>query len=99
MQLSSPFRFADGGESTCPICFHTWTVTPLDDCLVPACGCFGDDVSPANPYRPCWQCGVEHVDTCEFFAGKFGNARMNAWGARAGAAVRRWLVKLRLVSE
>lgn len=51
----------DAGESTCPICGRVWTVTPLDDCLMPSCGCFGSDTSADNPARPCESCGIAHV--------------------------------------
>jgi hypothetical protein len=53
------------GESTCPLCGRTWTVTPLDDCFVPACGHYGTDVSPANKERPCEPCGMAHMRECE----------------------------------
>jgi hypothetical protein len=52
------------GESTCQICGDTWTVTPARDCLVPACGCYGHDTSPANPARPCESCGIRHAVRC-----------------------------------
>lgn len=51
---------ANAGESTCPICQRTWLVTPKDDCLMPACGCFGFDTSASNPSRPCETCGLTH---------------------------------------
>lgn len=54
----------DAGASTCPICQREWTVTPWDDCLVPACGCYGDDTSAANPARPCEPCGMNHAWAC-----------------------------------
>lgn len=54
-------RLADGGASTCPICGRSWTVTPWDDCLLPACGCYGHDVGPGNPNRPCNRCGLRHA--------------------------------------
>jgi hypothetical protein len=60
-------RLADFGESTCPICGRT--VKAWDGCFLPACGCFGDDSSPANPHRPCERCGMQHVKTCPNFAG------------------------------
>lgn len=52
------------GVSTCPICQLTWTVTILRDCLLPACGCYGSDTSPGNPYRPCHDCGLDHALSC-----------------------------------
>src|SRR5262249_43831460 len=52
------------GESTCPVCKRHWVVTPSDDCLLPACGCFGSDTSPANPTRPCESCGMAHAFNC-----------------------------------
>jgi hypothetical protein len=51
----------NAGESTCPICNRHWLVTPNDDCLLPACGCFGGDTSAANPARPCEACGLKHM--------------------------------------
>ena len=55
---------ATAGESTCPVCSRTWTVTPLDDCMLPACGCFGDDTTADNPHRICHSCGLGHVLRC-----------------------------------
>ncbi len=55
---------ANAGESTCPICGRRWLVTPLDDCLLPFCGCYGDDTSAANPDRPCESCGLAHLYIC-----------------------------------
>lgn len=52
------------GKSACPICSREWTVTPLDDCLLPICGCYGSDTSADNPYRPCQDCGIKHAETC-----------------------------------
>lgn len=57
------------GESTCPVCSMTWTVTPARDCLMPSCGCFGDDFSAANPARPCESCGVSHALRCDKMPG------------------------------
>lgn len=54
-----------GGESTCPMCDTHWTVTPVRDCLMPACGCYGHDASPSNPHRPCHWCGLRHAIGCE----------------------------------
>lgn len=50
----------DANISTCPICCRTWLVEMFDDCMLPSCGCFGDDVSAANPSRPCEACGISH---------------------------------------
>jgi len=50
------------GKSTCPLCLRAWTVTPFDDCLLPACGHFGDDVS--SPNCPCERCGLAHALRC-----------------------------------
>lgn len=55
---------ATAGESTCPVCDRTWTVTPFDDCMLPACGCYGDDTSAANPHRICHRCGLAHARRC-----------------------------------
>jgi hypothetical protein len=52
------------GTSTCPICKRKWVVRPLDDCLLPSCGCFGSDMSANNPNRPCQRCGMEHFSAC-----------------------------------
>lgn len=54
----------DAGWSTCPECGTRWLVTPLRDCLLPACGCFGSDTGPTNPGRPCHSCGMSHVLAC-----------------------------------
>jgi len=54
----------DGGESTCPICNRTWLVTMYEDCLLPACGCYGEDTGPDNQHRPCHSCGLEHAFSC-----------------------------------
>ena len=51
----------NAGESTCPICHKTWLVTPYADCMLPACGCYGDDTSANNPNRPCEPCGIAHA--------------------------------------
>lgn len=51
----------NAGETTCPICSRTWTVTPWDDYLIPACGCYGDD--PRN--APCESCGLRHAWNCD----------------------------------
>lgn len=67
--LVPPADLYDGvptaGESTCPVCSRTWTVTPFADCFMPACGCFGFDSSEANPNRPCESCGMSHAWKCE----------------------------------
>jgi hypothetical protein len=55
----------NAGMSTCPICKKEWLVTPSEDCMVPACGCFGNDASAANPNRPCEPCGIKHAWTCK----------------------------------
>ena len=54
----------DAGISTCPICHKTWIVTIMRDCMLPACGCFGEDTSDNNPNRPCEHCGIQHAMTC-----------------------------------
>lgn len=53
-----------GGTSTCPICRRHWWVTPLADCLLPACGCYGHDTGAGNPNRPCHPCGLSHALRC-----------------------------------
>ena len=50
----------NAGMSTCPVCERSWLVTPANDCLLPACGCFGSDTSEKNPRRPCEACGLKH---------------------------------------
>lgn len=52
------------GWSTCPICGKTWVVTLTEDCLIPACGCYGNDTRVDNHGRPCEPCGLAHVDSC-----------------------------------
>lgn len=52
------------GYSTCPMCGLHWLVTPMHDVMLPVCGCFGDDVGPDNPNRPCFVCGLLHVSSC-----------------------------------
>ena len=54
----------DGGYSTCPICNRYWLITMFDDCMLPACGCYGNDVSADNPDRPCHSCGLKHALSC-----------------------------------
>ena len=53
------------GPSKCPICGRRWLVTPRDDCMLPVCGCFGEDTSAENPNRPCEPCGLHHAWNCE----------------------------------
>lgn len=48
-------------ENTCPICERTFTVTPSDDYLIPACGCY-DNAEPGH--LPCESCGITHVYAC-----------------------------------
>jgi hypothetical protein len=57
----SEFTIPDAGESTCPICNRDWLVTPFDDCLMPACGCYGKNTGPSNPDRVCEECGLAHM--------------------------------------
>jgi hypothetical protein len=52
------------GRSTCPVCAISWPVTAYADCVLPACGCFGQDGSAANPARPCLPCGSKHARSC-----------------------------------
>lgn len=52
------------GWSTCPICKRTWWVTPLDDCLVPACGHYGDSTDASRTDRSCHSCGLAHAWKC-----------------------------------
>ena len=59
------FGDANEGESTCPICGKEWLVTPMEDCMLPSCGCFGSDTSRTNLGRPCEPCGILHFYTCE----------------------------------
>jgi hypothetical protein len=53
------------GHSTCPLCETYWPVTVYADCLLPACGCFGEDGSAMNPSRPCLSCGSKHARSCQ----------------------------------
>lgn len=48
-------------ENTCPVCGRAFTVTPTDDVMLPACGCFDD---PVDHQWPCERCGLEHVYAC-----------------------------------
>lgn len=45
-------------QNTCPICGRTFKITPQDDILVPACGCY--DTAPDGEL-PCEPCGISHV--------------------------------------
>jgi hypothetical protein len=54
----------DAGYSTCPICNLLWQVTIINDCMLPACGCYGNDTSAKNPNRPCEPCGIRHAINC-----------------------------------
>ena len=53
------------GHSTYPLCETYWPVTVYADCLLPACGCFGEDGSAMNPSRPCLSCGSKHARSCQ----------------------------------
>lgn len=56
------------GWTSCPLCHRTFWVTPRDDCLVPACGCYGTRGSAtdgANHERPCFRCGLDHGARCK----------------------------------
>jgi hypothetical protein len=57
-------KMMDLGMSKYPVCGKEWLVTPFQDCMLPACGCYGDDVSEKNPSRPCERCGFHHAVTC-----------------------------------
>lgn len=50
----------NAGTSICPVCLRHWLVSPLDDCMLPTCGCFGKDVGASNGARPCERCGMWH---------------------------------------
>lgn len=63
VEYPEAFAKMDAGISNCPICGRQWRVTPTDDCLMPECGCFGEDVTAKNPHRPCERCGIEHAVT------------------------------------
>jgi hypothetical protein len=52
------------GWSTCPVCSRRWLVTIGDDCLLPSCGCYGNDTSENNKDRPCFHCGLTHAFAC-----------------------------------
>lgn len=62
-----PDDLPNAGISTCPICKRTWLVTPWADCMLPACGCYGDDASTGD--RPCESCGLGHASKCLADAG------------------------------
>jgi len=62
-------KLVDAGWSTCPRCDRHWKVTVWDDCLMPACGCYGKDASPDNPSRLCGTCGLLHALSCEGMPG------------------------------
>lgn len=72
----------NAGMSKCPVCGREWLVTPLDDCMLPACGCFGQDVSENNPSRICESCGMTHAFTC---------AKMGAEAAFKDVASKVWM--------
>lgn len=55
----------DAGVSQCPICSRKWLVTPLADCCLPTCGCYGSDTGANNQARPCQPCGIAHALKCE----------------------------------
>jgi hypothetical protein len=58
----------DDLERECPICGRVWTMTFYDDCLVPACGCYGDST---EAYRvPCEPCGMAHALQCPLIPGR-----------------------------
>ena len=63
----------DGGYSTCPVCKRHWLITVFDDCMLPECGCFGNDVSTHNPNRICESCGMKHVYICPKMIEELGN--------------------------
>jgi hypothetical protein len=58
-------RGAHAGRSRCPMCGLRWWVTPANDCLLPACGCYGNVTGPENPERPCHRCGLTHAVRCK----------------------------------
>lgn len=49
-------------EKHCPLCDRTWTPSPLDDCFMPSCGCYGNDLSARE--LPCDRCGMNHIFSC-----------------------------------
>ena len=61
--MSEPKTHA--GLSECPMCGRMWWVTPVNDCSLPACGCYGNDTSAANQTRPCEPCGWFHFTGCD----------------------------------
>jgi len=64
----------NAGMSKCPVCEREWLVTPFDDCMLPACGCFGTDTSSGNPNRICHNCGMAHARTCNIESNPTPNA-------------------------
>ncbi len=64
MATPAPPGTVNGGRSRCPWCGRRWWVTPVDGCLLPACGCAGSDTTADNPYRPCHACGLDHALNC-----------------------------------
>jgi hypothetical protein len=55
----------NAGYAHCPVCDKVWLVTPHDDCMMPACGCFGRDTSFMNYWRVCENCGIDHAMKCD----------------------------------
>ena len=49
-------------EIDCPICHRVWTPTMHDDCMLPACGCYGDKLDRDTP---CESCGMSHAWQCK----------------------------------
>lgn len=50
------------GQNVCPVCKREFMVTPQDDVFVPACGCFGVEVTVGA--LPCEDCGMAHARSC-----------------------------------
>lgn len=50
----------------CPVCKRVHEVTPTDDVLLPACGCFGRDLESVDA-APCEACGFAHIMRCDHF--------------------------------
>lgn len=50
-------------DVTCPICNRTWRISMYDDCMVPACGCYGS-FPPETASVPCHSCGTRHAFQC-----------------------------------
>lgn len=59
--MSDVFTPQNPIEMECPECNRVWTPTPYDDCLLPACGCYGDKLDRDTP---CESCGLSHGWTC-----------------------------------